>query len=386
MRRALQLAQRGAGLASPNPMVGAVLVRNGRIVGEGFHRYADRDHAEVVALRKAGSAARGSTLYINLEPCCHTGRTGPCSDALIAAGVKRVVAAMPDPNPQVCGKSVKQLRRAGLRVDVGLLRSEAERLNEAFSKWITTGLPFVTLKSALTLDGQLALSVGAAPRGRPYRGANLQSSTWFTSEESRAAVHRIRHAADALITGVGTVLADNPQMTDRSGLPRRRPLLRAILDSRLRLPVHSKIVRAAKNDLIVFTLASETSSRARALRRAGAEVVRVGQALLPVRGSSKKTGQARVPLLRRVDLRAVIRELGRRGITSAVLEGGAQLNAAALATGVVDKLILFYAPKLAGRVTVPFAAGLNRPPAADGLRDVTVRTFAHDVCIEGYLK
>ncbi len=367
MRRALQLAQRGAGLASPNPMVGAVLVRNGRVIGEGFHRYADRDHAEVIALRRAGSAARGATLYINLEPCCHTGRTGPCTDALIAAGVKRVVAAMPDPNQQVRGRGFMRLRRAGVQVEVGLLRDEAQRLNEAFAKWITTRLPFVTLKSALTLDGQLALSVGAGPSARPRRG-NVQSSTWFTSGESRAEVHRIRHACDALVTGVGTVLADDPQMTDRSGLPRRRPLLRAILDSHLRLPPNSRIVRNAKIDWVVFTLASETSRRARALQRAGVAVMRVPAA----RG--------------RADLRAVLRELGRRDIHSVVLEAGAELNGAALAGGVVDKLVLFYAPKLAGRVTVPFAAGLKRPPAADALRDVTVRTFERDVCIEGYLK
>ena len=215
MERAIVLARRGEALASPNPMVGAVLVRGGRVVGEGFHTYDGLKHAEILALEAAGGAARGSTLYINLEPCCHTGRTGPCTRALIAAGVKRVVAAMPDPNPQVSGRGFRQLQEASIRVQVGDLPEELDResrqLNESFATWITKRRPFVTLKVAMTLDGHTVLP--------PSR--NGKRERWITSEASRAEVHRMRHASDAILTGIGTVLADDPLLTDRTGLPRR---------------------------------------------------------------------------------------------------------------------------------------------------------------------
>ncbi len=198
MRRALELARRGEALASPNPMVGAVLVRKGRVVGEGFHTYDGVRHAEIVALDAAGAAANGSTLYVNLEPCCHTGRTGPCTRAIIAAKVARVVAAMSDPNPLVAGQGFRELRRAGIEVISGVLEKEAQRLNEAFSTWVTARRPFVTLKSAMTLDGQLVLP--PAPRSR-QKG----KIRWITSEASRAEVQRMRHASDALLTGIGTV-------------------------------------------------------------------------------------------------------------------------------------------------------------------------------------
>ena len=273
MDRALELAARGVALASPNPMVGAVLVRDGRVVGEGFHTYDGVRHAEIIALEAAGEAARGATLYINLEPCCHTGRTGPCTQALIAAGVARVVAAMADPNPQVAGRGFKQLRAAGIEVSIGLREAEARRLNEAFARWIVSRKPLVTLKSALTLDGQLVLP--HAKRGK-RKGARIsQKDRWISSPESRAEVQHMRHASDALLTGIGTVLVDDPLLTDRTGLPRRRKLLRVVMDSRLRLPLRSKLVRSADGDVLVFTRAKENSPKARALRRAGVEVVRL---------------------------------------------------------------------------------------------------------------
>ena len=364
MDRALGLAARGIALASPNPMVGAVLVRDGRVVGEGFHTYDGFSHAEIVALEAAGESAKGATLYINLEPCCHTGRTGPCTQALITAGVARVVAAMPDPNPSVAGRGFKQLRAAGIEVSTGLKESGAQKLNDAFARWIVSRNPLVTLKSALTLDGQLVLL--PAKRG----GRISQRDRWISSPESRAEVQRLRHASDAILTGIGTVLVDDPLLTDRTGLPRRRKLLRVVLDSRLRLPLRSKLVRSADGDLLVFTRAKENSLKARALRRAGVEVVRL-------------TGRGAKP-----DLVEAVAELGRREILSVILEAGAILNSAALAAGIVDKMRVFFAPKVAGSVarsagTTPASARLQ---AVQELRNISMEPFGPDFAIEGYLR
>lgn len=359
MARALALARRGEAQASPNPMVGVVLVKNGRVVGEGFHTYAGLKHAEVLALERAGSEARGATLYINIEPCCHIGRTGPCTDALIRAGVRRVVAAMQDPNPAVRGRGFARLRRAGIRVDMGLCEQEAKRLNEAFARWIRTRRPLATLKSAMSLDGKIA-----GPPATRRRG----SITWITSKESRAEVQRMRHASDAVLTGIGTVLADNPLLTDRTGRPRRRPLLRVVLDSRLRLPLRSKLVRSAAGDVLVFTAASPDSARARRLRAAGVDMVRV-----PV-----KQG--------RLNLNAALRELGQREILSVLLECGATLNGTALTAGIVDKVVLFYAPKVLGRNALPMIrGGAGKLVAAPALRRARLRRFGPDIAVEGYL-
>lgn len=354
MARALALASRGAALAHPNPTVGAVLVTNGRVIGEGFHQYDRRDHAEVVALKKAAAKARGATLYVTLEPCCTTGRTGPCTQAVIEAGVKRVVSAMQDPNPAVAGRGLAQLRRARIAVSDGIGEAEARRLNEGFAKWIRTGLPFVTLKTALTLDGRIASRKG--------------STTWITSEPSREAVQRLRHDSDALLTGIGTVLVDNPRMTDRTGQPRRRPLLRAIVDSQLRLPLSSELVKSAKRDVIVYTTRSPDSTKARALERAGVDVVCV-----PARYG-------------RVDLQTVLRDLGNRQILNLILEAGAELNGAAIAAGVVDKMILFYAPRIMGTGGVPMAELPSGWFAnAPALHELRVSLCAGDFVVEGYL-
>jgi diaminohydroxyphosphoribosylaminopyrimidine deaminase/5-amino-6-(5-phosphoribosylamino)uracil reductase len=355
MQRAMSLARKATGLASPNPLVGCVLVREGQIVGEGFHQYDLRDHAEVSAIKSAGEKARGSTLYVNLEPCNHTGRTGPCTEAIIKAGIQRVVASIDDPNPVVAGGGFDRLRAAGIEVFTGVLEEDARRLNEAFAKWIRKKRPFITLKSAMTLDGQLAL---------PQAGKR-KSSTWITSEESRAEVHRMRHASDALLTGMGTIMADDPLLTDRSGLPRRRKLLRVLLDSKLRLPPGARIVKTADDDLLVFTSASLRSARARSLQKVGVEIVSV----------KKRAGY--------VDLSAVLKELGKRDILSVLLEAGSELNGAALASDIVDKVFLFYAPRFAGETRVPFATAKKLIHAP--LRAMNIHQFGPDFALEGML-
>jgi diaminohydroxyphosphoribosylaminopyrimidine deaminase/5-amino-6-(5-phosphoribosylamino)uracil reductase len=365
MQHALTLARKGIGLASPNPMVGCVIVREGQIVGEGFHQYDWRDHAEIVALKSSGEKSRGATMYVTLEPCNHTGRTGPCAEAIITAGVKRVVAAMEDPNPVNSGRGFARLREAGVEVSTGVCEDEARRLNEAFACWIRTKKPFVTLKSALTLDGQLALPGEnlkfAAKAGRHGR------SNWISSEESRAEVHCMRHASDALLTGIGTIKVDDPYLTDRSGLSRRRRLLRVILDSRGSLSAQSRIVKTTDNDLLVFTSNVHRNRQiAGRLRKAGVEVV--------VARAKEK----------RIDLDCVLEELGRREITNVLLEAGPTLNGAALTAEIVDKLFLFYAPKISGDNRVPFAVApnLKLPP----LLDFQTHQFGPDFAIEAYLR
>src|SRR3984885_5954562 len=355
MLRALTLATRGAALAHPNPIVGAVLAKNGKVIGEGFHDYDRRDHAEIVALKKPGKNARGAPLSVPLEPCCTTGRTGPCTKAIIAAGIKKVVSAMRDPNPAGPAKGLAKLRPAGIQGVSCVPEKQAQQLNEDFARWIKTKLPLVTLKTALTLDGQIAQKPG--------------SVTWITNQQSRDAVQRLRHEADALLTGIGTVLADNPRMSDRTGEPRRRPLLRAIVDSRLRTPLRSHLVRSAQHDLIIFTTQSPASPKARALTRAGVEVMRV-----PAREG-------------RVDLGAVIRELGRRQVLSVLLEAGAELNGAALEAGIVDKMILFYAPKIMGTGGVPMASIPSRWFAkSPALQNSTVKPCGPDFVVQGYFR
>jgi diaminohydroxyphosphoribosylaminopyrimidine deaminase/5-amino-6-(5-phosphoribosylamino)uracil reductase len=372
MDRALALAASGLALASPNPLVGAVLVRDGQVVGEGFHTYDGVRHGEIIALEATGERARGATLYINLEPCCHTGRTGPCAQALIAAGVARVVAAMADPNPAVAGRGFKQLRAAGIEVSTGLREAEARRLNEAFARWIVSRKPLVTLKSALTLDGQLVLPHAKRdPRKGTRRNARIsENDRWISSPESRAEVQRMRHASDALLTGIGTVLVDDPLLTDRTGLARRRKLLRVVLDSRLRLPLRSKLVRSADKDVLVFTRASEDSPKARALRRAGVEIVHIA-------------GRGAKP-----DLVKAVAELGRREMLGVLLEAGAILNSAALAAGIVDKMRMFYAPKVAGLTSQKPGSGsaAARFRTVQDLTNITIETFGPDFAIEGYLR
>jgi diaminohydroxyphosphoribosylaminopyrimidine deaminase/5-amino-6-(5-phosphoribosylamino)uracil reductase len=371
LQQALQLARQGVGLAAPNPCVGAVLVRAGEIVGLGSHTYEGLKHAEVLALEQAGERARGATLYINLEPCCHQGRTEPCSEALIAAGVKRVVASMCDPNPRVAGKGFARLRAAGVEVQIGPGAEDARKLNESFAKYIRTGTPLVTLKAAMTLDGKIAPPPGESANPTAL-GAGGVSGGWITSEAARAHVQTLRHQHDAILVGVGTVIADDPLLTDRSGQPRRRPLLRVILDSRLRLPLESRLVRTVKEDVLVICSFAEEKKR-RQLEESGLRVKQVGL------GSGDG----------RPGMQEIVACLGEMEITSLLIEGGAMVNWAALAAGVVDKLFLYYAPKiLAGTGSVPFAAGpgFRRMSEAAHIRSFTLHRFGEDFAVEGYLK
>ena len=353
MLRALDLARNGVALCSPNPVVGCVILdREGAPAGEGWHEYDRLDHAEVVAIRNAGDRARGGTAYVSLEPCNHTGRTGPCSEALIAAGVARVVAATADPNPLVAGKGLEALRQAGIAVEVGVCRAEAQRLNEGFARWIVSKRPLVEMKVAMTLDGRIAPPAtskdGAQPAQRqPY---------WITCEASRAAVQPMRWAADAVLTGVDTVIADDPMMTDRSGKPRRRPLLRVILDSALRMPLNSKLVTTANGDVLIFTVppherdkhANELAEvRIRELRERG------------VRVEVLASEAGRVPLGR------VLEMLGSEGILTLLTETGTRLNTALLAAGLVDRLKVFCSPQILGSDAVPAFRGLISPVRLD---------------------
>jgi diaminohydroxyphosphoribosylaminopyrimidine deaminase/5-amino-6-(5-phosphoribosylamino)uracil reductase len=372
LRQALELARRSIGLTSPNPCVGAVVVdRQGQVIGEGSHTFEGMKHAEILALEQAGDKARGATIYINLEPCSHQGRTGPCADAVIAAGVRRVVACMPDPNPLVAGKGFERLRHAGISVASGILEDEAKVLNEAFAKYIRHHTPLITLKSAMTLDGKIAPPPGELPHATALGGGGA-SGGWITSEVARAHVQELRHLNDAIMVGVGTIIADDPLLTDRSGLSRRRPLLRVIVDSRLRLPPESRVVKTAKDDVLVLCSFAE-EKRKRELLGQG---IRVEQVPVGV-------GDGRPDMLQ------IARRLGTMEITSLLVEGGAMINGAALASGIVDKVFLYYAPKiLAGTGSVPFATGPGFAHMSDAayVKSIRLHRFGEDFAVEGYLR
>jgi diaminohydroxyphosphoribosylaminopyrimidine deaminase / 5-amino-6-(5-phosphoribosylamino)uracil reductase len=372
LRRALELAHQGIGLTSPNPCVGAIVVdRDGQVVGEGSHTYAGVKHAEVLALEQAGEKASGGILYVNLEPCSHQGRTGPCADAVIAARVRRVVACMQDPNPLVAGKGFERLRNAGISVASGILEDEARVLNEAFAKFIRHQTPLVTLKAAMTLDGKIAPPPSESHHSTALGGGGATGG-WVTSEIARAHVQQLRHQNDAIMVGVGTVIADDPLLTDRSGLPRRQPLLRVVVDSRLRLPPQSRLVKTAKNDVLVLCSFAE-EKRKRELQDQG---IRVEQVQVGVGDG-------------RPDMRGIGQRLGRMEITSLLVEGGAMINGAALASGIVDKVFLYYAPKiLDGMGSVPFATGVGFDRMSDAayVKGIRLHRFGEDFAVEGYLR
>src|SRR3984893_4867687 len=373
MRRALDLARAGIGLVSPNPSVGVVVFdSSGREVGTGTHTYDGVKHAEVLALEQAGHAAKGAPLYLNLEPCSHQGRTGPCADAVIAAGIRRVVCSMQDPNPRVAGQGFARLRASGIKVDVGLLEAEAKKLNESFAKYIRTGKPLVTLKSAMTLDGKIADATKLGSEGgsaAPATEGSRSGYHWITGEAARAHVQQLRHQSDAILAGVGTVLADDPLLTDRSGRPRRRKLLRVILDSYLRIPLSSRVIQTAENDVLVLCSAAEESAK-QALEANGIRVQQISAA--------NTEG--------RPDFAAIIKSLGELEITSLLLEGGALVNGAALASGQVDKVFLYYAPKIFGEGAVPFIAGESLRGKAQCVQRFELHRFGEDFALEGYLR
>jgi len=374
LRQALDLARQGVGLASPNPLVGVVIVdTHGAVVGTGTHTYEGVTHAEVRALTQASNKAKGGTLYINLEPCSHHGRTPPCTEAVIAAGIRRVVASMPDPNPLVSGQGFERLRAAGVQVEVGGREGQARRLNETFARYIRHGTPLVTLKAAMTLDGKIA----PPPADALQRGDGTPPGGWITSDVARAHVQELRHQHDALLVGVGTILADDPLLTDRSGRQRRRPLLRVILDSRLRLPLDSRLVQSVTNaagsqDVLVFCSSDDENKRTQ-LQERGVRVEKLPSALPDGRP----------------DMPAILRKLGQLEITSVMIEGGATVNWTALAAGVVDKVFLYYAPKiLAGTGSIPFAAGAGFPRISEAaqVKSLHLHRFGEDFAVEGYLR
>jgi diaminohydroxyphosphoribosylaminopyrimidine deaminase/5-amino-6-(5-phosphoribosylamino)uracil reductase len=370
--QALQLAGMGVGLTSPNPCVGAVIADDqGSVLGSGTYTYEGLKHAEILALEQAGKKAQGATLYINLEPCSHQGRTPACADALIAAGIRRVVASVQDPNPLVSGQGFARLRAAGIRVETGLGEQEARRLNENFAKYIRQKAPLVTLKAAMTLDGKIAPPPGESENPTAL-GAGGVTGGWITSDVARTHVQQLRHENDAIMVGVGTIIADDPLLTDRSGRPRRRPLVRVVVDSRLRLPRESRVVKTVQNDLIVLCSFAEEKKK-RQLQELG---IRIEQIPAPYSDG-------------RPNMIGIARRLAELEITSLLIEGGAMVNWAALASGIVDKVFLYYAPKiLAGTGSVPFAAGLGfrKISEAAHVKSLRLHRFGEDFAVEGYLK
>jgi diaminohydroxyphosphoribosylaminopyrimidine deaminase/5-amino-6-(5-phosphoribosylamino)uracil reductase len=355
MRRVLRLAEKGRGRTSPNPMVGAILVKNNQVVGEGYHAKAGEAHAEIVALQRAGEEAQGATLYLNLEPCAHFGKTPPCAPRVVEEGVKRVVIGMEDPNPLVKGKGIEVLRGAGLDVQVGILEKECRRLNEAFCKYILKKVPFVILKIAATVDGKIATRNGG--------------SKWISGEASRRLVHRLRNQVDGILVGIGTVLKDNPFLTTR--IRGGRDPYRVVLDSRLRISDEANVIGTSPSKAIIA--ATELASRARI-----EELEKKGVRILIF--NSKKG---------RVDLKSCLSKLGEMGITSLLVEGGSHVNGSFLDEGLVDKLILFLSPKIIGDQQAPgiFAGrGVSNLQEAVGLREIRTKKVGEDILLEGYLE
>lgn len=357
MKLALDLAENGRGYTSPNPIVGAVIVKDGRVVGRGWHKKAGGPHAEVHAIDDAGSEAEGATLYVTLEPCNHHGRTPPCTQKILAAGIRRVVMAMDDPNPDVTGGGAEFLRRHGITVISGVRENEARRLNEFFITHVRERRPFVILKCAATLDGRIATRTG--------------DSRWVTGESARAHVHEIRHAVDAIMVGVNTIRTDDPSLTTRrEGKPGVNPR-RFILDTGLSIPDDAKVLRIhPASDTVIVTGDSSASEKRKRLAAAGVGIMDAACAD------------------NRIDLAALMPQLGEQGVTSLLIEGGARVAASAFAAGIVDKVCFFYAPKiLGGDDGVPMCSGPG-PERMDQclrLRDITVRRFDEDIMIEGYL-
>ena len=359
VQETLDLARRGRALASPNPLVGAVVCGpDGDAVGRGFHTWDGSKHAEVLALDEAAERARGGTLYVSLEPCCFEGRTPPCVDAIIGAGIRRLVAPIEDQHPKVSGAGFARLREVGIEVDLAeVFSEEARRLNEAFFHFSKTGRPLVTLKAALTLDGKIA--------------APDDNTGWITSEVARAHVQQVRHDHDAILTGIGTVLSDDPRLTDRSGMPRRRPLLRVVADSLLRISLESQMVETFQDDLLIVTTSAASAKRLAALEERG----------IPVKVLDAPQG--------RVDLPAIVGWLGERHMISLVIEAGSKLNWGALDASIVDKVLLYYAPKILGGLdSLPMAGGVGRRSRSGAIRLHGVRTFTvspDEFAVEAYV-
>ena len=378
MERALALAAATAGLASPNPQVGCVLVRNGAVIGEGAHLYEGRDHAEIVALKQAaarGLSPAGATAFVTLEPCSHHGRTPPCADALVAAGIARAVVATTDPNPLVSGQGIRKLRDAGIEVTLGICEAEAREINDAFAHFMEHRRPFVTLKAALSADGMLAPDPATRLARQPH---------WLTGPAARDEVQLLRHRSDAILTGIGTVLADDPGLTDRSGilgpggLPRRRPLLRVVLDSHLRTPLTSRLIQTAAAtppgappDLLLLHTEDAPTDAKRALEASAPGRIEV------VRLPSASPGRLSLP--------AVLNLLAERNCLSLLLECGSELNGAFLSQDLVDKAVLYFSEQELGSAAIPFAQGYAPQLLLGKLRHTRHATIGQDTVVTGYL-
>lgn len=358
MKLALSLAEQGRGWTSPNPMVGAVVVKDGNVVGKGFHRKAGGPHAEIHALEEAGDNARGATLYVTLEPCNHVGRTPACTEAILKSGIKRVVVGTRDPNPHVTGGGLSYLERQGVATKVGVCEDACRRLNEAFNKYITSGVPFVILKCAATLDGRIATRTG--------------DSMWITNALSRQFVHTLRHAVDAIIVGIGTVMKDNPRLTTRLEGIEGSDAVRIILDTHLSISPDAQLLhlRSHSASLIVCDH-SVAPEKKKAIEDIGAQVL------------SMDCPEGRI------DLKTLVRHLGKQEITSLLIEGGSRVNGSALRAGIVDKVYMFYGPKMcAGDDGVPICSGpgVERMGQSVQVGDISIHRFEDDIMVEGYVK
>lgn len=359
MKEALRLAKKGLGYTSPNPVVGAVVVKNDTVITRGYHMKAGAPHAEAIALKQAGKRAKGATLYTNLEPCCHYGSTPPCVEGIIEAGIRRVVIGMEDPNPIVKTRGIEILRKAGIEVTVGVLEDKCRRLNEIFVKYITTGIPFVILKAAISLDGKIATRTG--------------DSRWISSKESRRVVHKLRHLVDATIVGIGTVIRDNPQLTIRMGIKNPLNPKRIIVDSLLKIPLKYYLVtQSAEVETYIATTALAPPERVQVLEEMGVKLIYAN-----TKGQNK------------VELADLIKRLGQMNITSIMIEGGAEVNASAIEEGIVDKVLFFIAPKIIGGKSAPTAIGgrgIQRIADAVNISITKHRFINGDIIVEGYIE
>ncbi|MGI6092784.1 MAG: bifunctional diaminohydroxyphosphoribosylaminopyrimidine deaminase/5-amino-6-(5-phosphoribosylamino)uracil reductase RibD [Veillonellaceae bacterium] len=356
MRQALMLAKNSLGRTSPNPLVGAVIIRDGEVVGTGWHKKAGTPHAEIHALNQAGSLAKDATIYVTLEPCCHHGRTGPCTEALIKAGIKKAVIAMTDPNPKVAGCGIAKLRESGIEVVEGVLAAEAAKLNEVFIKWIATKMPFGVLKTAMTLDGKIATYTG--------------HSKWITGSQARLRVHELRNTYDAIMVGIGTVLADNPELTTRLPNGGRNPV-RIVVDSMARTPLSSKIITDGLARTIICVSENAPVDKIASLKSCGAEILIIHRNELGL------------------DLRELFIELGNKNITSVLIEGGASINGSALQANIVDKIEWFIAPKIVGGIGAPGSVGSIGAATLDNahlLEDINTNFIGEDILISAYLR
>ncbi|MGV7220215.1 MAG: bifunctional diaminohydroxyphosphoribosylaminopyrimidine deaminase/5-amino-6-(5-phosphoribosylamino)uracil reductase RibD [Nitrospinales bacterium] len=357
IHRTLTLAKKAEGRTSPNPMVGAVIIKNGQIVGEGYHKKAGGPHAEIEALKKAGTKSKGASLYVNLEPCCVTGRTGPCTEAIIKSGIKEVFIGMCDPNPRVSGDGIRILKKSGIEITSGILEDECKKLNEIFIKFITTKKPFVVLKSAISLDGKIATKTG--------------ESRWISCTESRRAVHKLRSKVDAIIAGTGTILKDDPLLTARLGNKKVKQPIRVILDNQNSIPLTKNVFRNASSERVIYVTSDKTtSSREKRLSRMGVDVCIL----------KEKNGKVNLPHL--------MKYLGNQEISSVLIEGGSELSASALKEGIVDKIMLFVAPIIIGGELSPSligGEGTRRLKDAWKIKNISVQQSGSDLMIEGYL-